>query len=329
MTTALTAISDANGGYFTTAQAYDCGYDWRDLKRAVHGNLVRRFRRGTYAFADSWDPLSAEARHVVTLRAVIASMNGAVVASGVSACALRGLCCWGHDLLNVHVTRLDGGAGRREAGVVHHHGRVNDDQLEQIDGVIAVRADRAVCEAGSIATLEAGIVLYDSGLRDGCVTDESLGRRAAAMRRTPGTRKVRFGILLADGRSESPGESRNRFLFYRFGIPAPELQHSVHSSSNGRLIGITDFAWPLYCHLGEFDGLMKYQRSRNGDRDPAQVVADEKIREDELRAEHKGMTRTIWRDLDPPFDRRTADRTMADLERSYKLYANSRVTIAL
>lgn len=328
MTDALTALAEANGGYFLTSHAHEYGYARRDLQRAVRAGVVRRIRRGMYAFASTWDPLTAEARHVVILKSVVRESNGNVVASSVSACALRGLSLWGHDLSEVHVTRLDSGASRREAGVVHHRATVRDEDIEIVDGIAAMRTDRAICEAGSAVELESGIVLYDSALNRKVVSEEDLDRRSSMLENSPGSRKVRFGVRLANGRSESPGESRNRFLFYRFGIPAPELQHSVYAS-DGQLIGITDFAWPRYYHLGEFDGLMKYRREQNGGRDPAQAVIDEKVREDALRAEHRGMTRTIWRELDPPFDARTAHRTMADLERSYKLYAKSRVMIPL
>lgn len=324
----LNTLAAANGGYFLTAQAYDCGYTRRDLHHAIGDGVIRRIRRGMYAFAETWDPLGRESRHVVVLKSIVHASNGTVVASSLSACALRGFSLWGHDLSAVHVVRLDKGASRREAGVVHHRAAISDEDIETVDGVPSVRTDRAVCEAGTLVTLESGLVLYDSALRLGSVNEEQLDRRASMMRYSPRSRKVRFGLRLADGRAESPGETRNRFLFYRFRIPAPELQYTVYAS-NGRLIGVTDFAWPLYCHLGEFDGLMKYQRGLNGGQDPAQVVIDEKTREDALRAEHLGMTRTIWRELAPPIDERTAYRTMSDLERSYRLYAHARVTIPL
>ncbi|UYM05903.1 type IV toxin-antitoxin system AbiEi family antitoxin domain-containing protein [Solicola gregarius] len=322
----LTAIAESNGGYFRTYQALEAGYHPRDIRRALRTNVVRRIRHGTYAFAETWDHLHPEGRHVVLTNAVVRESGGAVAACSVSACALRGMSLWGHDLSQVHVVRLDGGASRREAGVVHHRASIDESDIEVVDGVPSVKAPRAVCEAATTASLEAGIVLFDSALRLGATDEESLDRQAAAMEHCPGTRQVRFGILLADGRAESPGESRNRFLFFRFNIPAPDLQVKIRAS-DGVLIGITDFAWDLYCHVGEFDGLIKYRRDAFGDRAPEQVVTDEKVREDAIRAEHKGMTRTIWGELESQVARRTANRTKADLERSRTLYTRNRVTI--
>lgn len=324
----LTEIAAANGGYFRAAHARDCGYTSRDLQRARRMNVIRRIRHGTYAFAEQWDGLCPEERHVVLTKAVVNESGGAVAACSVSACALRKMSLWGHDLSNVHVMRLGRGASRREAGVVHHRAEVSEADLESVDGVWCVRAPRAVCEAGVETGLEAGIVLYDSALRLGQVTEESLDRQVAAMEHCPGTRKVRFGVRLADGRAESPGESRNRYLFYRFNVPKPDLQVHIHASS-GRLIGISDFEWELYCHVGEFDGLIKYRRGFADDlRSPEQVVIDEKLREEEMRRENKGMTRTIWSELSRSVAAETANRTLADLEWSRKRYAKNRVTIA-
>lgn len=323
----IKAISDANGGYFRTYQALEAGNGPRDIRRALRANVIRRIRHGTYAFAEVWDNLSPEARHVVLTKSVVRESKGAVAACSVSACALRNMSLWGHDLSQVHVVRLDGGASRREAGVVHHREAITESEIELVDGVPSVRAARAMCEAGSEVGLEAGVVLYDSGLRLNAVTAESLSRQAAMMERCPGTRQVRFGVRLADGRAESPGESRNRFLFFRFDIPAPDLQVPIHAA-DGRLIGVTDFGWELYCHVGEFDGRVKYTRSfKDDDRTPEQVVFDEKAREDKIRGTRKGMTRTIWSELNDRVAERTANRTKADLEFSRKQYTRNRVTI--
>ena len=67
------------------------------------------------------------------------------------------------------------------------------------------------------------------------------------------------------------------------GLPAPELQ-SRFSDAAG-LIGFVDFWWPEWDVIGEFDGLGKYLREdlRNG-KTPGEIVVDEKVREDRLRA---------------------------------------------
>jgi hypothetical protein len=67
------------------------------------------------------------------------------------------------------------------------------------------------------------------------------------------------------------------------GLPAPRLQ--TRFSDTAGLIGYVDFWWPEWGLIGEFDGRGKYLREdlRNG-KTTAEVVVDEKVREDRLRA---------------------------------------------
>ncbi len=80
-------------------------------------------------------------------------------------------------------------------------------------------------------------------------------------------------------------------------LPEPELQFHVYDEL-GNLVGITDFAWPRYRLLGEFDGKIKYGRLLKPGQSPGEVVTDEKNREDRLR-EVTGwsMIRFTWSDL--------------------------------
>ncbi len=126
-------------------------------------------------------------------------------------------------------------------------------------------------------------------------------------------------IGLADGRSDSPGESLSRVLFFRKGIPYPELQHEVRDDE-GRLIGIADFYWPDYHHLGEFDGRVKYERLLKPGETAGDAVFREKRREDAMRGLAYGMTRWTWQDLMPAHASTFTGRLAADLERSRQLY---------
>lgn len=64
---------------------------------------------------------------------------------------------------------------------------------------------------------------------------------------------------------------------------------------------MTDWAWPEFGLLGEFDGRIKYGRLLKPGQDPGDVVFEEKRREDELR-EITGfsMIRLIWSDFANP-----------------------------
>ena len=72
-------------------------------------------------------------------------------------------------------------------------------------------------------------------------------------------RKLQITIRLARHGAQSIGESLGRHLMWTQHLPEPQLQFTVYDE-NGNLVGITDFAWPDYGLLGEFDGMIKYGR---------------------------------------------------------------------
>jgi hypothetical protein len=55
--------------------------------------------------------------------------------------------------------------------------------------------------------------------------------------------------------------------------------------------------WPAQRTVGEFDGLLKYNRPPAG-QSPVDVVVAEKLWEDAIRAEGLAVVRWTWQDLD-------------------------------
>ena len=88
-------------------------------------------------------------------------------------------------------------------------------------------------------------------------------------------------VALADGRAESPLETRGRLRIVGAGLPRPELQ--VEIRTGGRLVGVVDAWFDEAAVAVEFDGRVKYTDPWRG-RSPERVLWDEKRREDELRA---------------------------------------------
>ncbi len=328
MSTSLTEIARANGGYFTTSQARDCGFDHRAIREAIRAGEWRHLRRGAYAFAETYDPLSGVQQHLVLARAVVSKLGAETVAvTHQTASCAHGHDQWGWDLGVVNVTRLDGGSAREEAGIRHHVGQVDVANLEECEGLRVVPEQRAVVEACTQMPVEAGLCIVDSALRAGRVDRDMLEAYGSRFRAWPASRQARLAVWLGNGRAASVGESRARYLFWRFGVPVPELQFEVRDAS-GALLGTCDFGWLAYRHLGEFDGRRKYTRDLRPDEDAGEAVFREKRREDVLRAERLGMSRLVWFELDPPTNRLTAHRFRRDMELSRRLYTHNRVVIA-
>lgn len=301
-------------GFFTRAEALDSGSKDRDLAAGLRSGMLVRFRHGYYTFEDLWGDLDATAQHVIRARAVHHALGASVVLSHVSAAVLHGIAVWGADLSRVHVTRLDGGAGRVEGDVIHHVGTPGADVIETVRGLRTFAADRSVVEAATAATSEQALVLFDSFLHLGLGEHHDLRRRFESMCWWPRTRHLHLPIRMADGRADGPGESRGRWLFRASGLPAPILQYEV-LRADGSVAGVSDWAWRDHGLLGEFDGRVKYGRLLRPGESAGDAVFREKCREDELR-EITGwpMFRLTWSDYDHPVA--TADRVGRLLRRA-------------
>jgi hypothetical protein len=287
-------------GFFTRAMARDMGYDDKAVSHMVRSKLWHRFRRGYYSFTDTWSVSSEIEQHLVRARAVLHSLGNAVALSHVSGVVARGIETWDIDLSRVHVTRLDGGAGRVEGDVVHHVGTSTPDEVVECDGLRMLPVTRCAVECASTASSQAALVVFNSMLHLGLATPVELYRQFHAMSSWPRVRHLHVPVRLAEPGVEGVGESRGLWVFWTLGIPKPEIQFEVRDSE-GVLRGTCDWGWPEAALLGEFDGKLKYGRLLRPGQDPGEVVFAEKRREDELREiSGCGMLRLTWDDYQRP-----------------------------
>ncbi|MFE5672534.1 hypothetical protein ACFQ58_13125 [Agromyces sp. NPDC056523] len=192
-----------------------------------------------------------------------------------------------------HVTVLAKGAsGRRRNGVVEivrgGAGRILTAEgvwtTEPIQTLIEVARTRPLLTA--LAMTDAALFRPRFGTGEAQCTVEQLQEVYAGMLPFPGSRRVAAVLDRATDLAETPLETLSRLRFEEFGFPAPVLQWSVVRPRR-RSVAFLDFAWPEYRVWGEADGDGKYLGTarRNGDRRPVQeIVADEKGRENEVRA---------------------------------------------
>ena len=149
----------------------------------------------------------------------------------------------------------------------------------------------------AIAVVDA-IAARDSRIKSPC----SLEGLAASLAGLPsGAARDRTGKVLrfADPAAESVGESFSRAVIEQLGFEVPESQFRVMGPCGE--VARTDFYWRSRKLVGEFEGIMKYSRSRDfSGKDPAQVVVEEKVREDRIRAEGYQVVRWVWGELMKP-----------------------------
>lgn len=286
-------------GYFLRREAIEIGVDDRTLSRGVRLRVFVRIRQGAYCHTDLWRSKSAVGQHLARAYATQDLTPGPTALSHISALAHFGCPLWDAPLEQVHLTRLDRGSSRREAGVVHHDGHVSADDVVTLDGRVVTSPTRSTLDALTMLSTESSLVAGDWMLEQGLTTHDQLWAGKDSMIGWPGTLPLHIKIGLLDGRSKSVAESRGRNLFRRMGIPRPELQFRVYDK-DGRLIAITDFAWPDRKVYGEADGKVKYGRLLKPGQDPGDVVFAEKRREDAVRRVTDGtMVRFTWSDLHP------------------------------
>jgi hypothetical protein len=101
-------------------------------------------------------------------------------------------------------------------------------------------------------------------------------------------------VALADGRAESPLETRGRLRIVGAGLPRPELQVEIRTA--GRLVAVVDAWFDDAAVAVEFDGQVKYTDPWRG-RTPERVLWEEKRREDELRSLGIRVVRVVDADL--------------------------------
>lgn len=121
---------------------------------------------------------------------------------------------------------------------------------------------------------------------------EALARGCSAR----GLAKAQRAIDFARPNAANPGESLSRVAIFELGFPDPDLQ-TPHRNPRGGWYH-TDHEWPASMLIGEFDGKGKYLKEEflRG-RAPGDVVYEEKIREDHLRAEGFTVVRWAWAEL--------------------------------
>ena len=120
---------------------------------------------------------------------------------------------------------------------------------------------------------------------------------------------VRRVVDAATHLADNVRESQSRIVISQLGFPTPRLQERRVLPSGRVVFG--DFFFPQHDHWAELDGRGKYRSPEYaGTREPADVVIDEKNRENEIRRVVRGFSRWEPRDVDEPrrlYDILTAD----------------------
>lgn len=291
MTTTTTAeladIAHSQSGLFTTAQARSLGISPVTLARHVSSGRLRHPMRGVYCFADAADPDPVGWHRQLCVGALLL-YDDAVLCS-VSAIVAHGLPVHACNLARPYLRRsVDRGRGAKGVGV-----RRQAAHAIPTPSGMAVPIPTALVEVAIDAGVISAVVAADAALHTGQVTADELADRIEEMGNWPGAGKARSMGRFADASSESVAESITRVLLALRKIDL-QPQVVIRDERSG-FVARVDFLVAGTKVVLEVDGKLKYAGA-----DGAQVLWDEKRREDSLRRLGYVVVRIYWSDLEQP-----------------------------
>lgn len=237
---------------FTRPEALDAGLrtsEWRELSSS---GLIREVVPGYFvdaALPDTLDLRLAIARRALDLDVVVARRAAAWL-EGVDAFDYRGF----PATPRIEVLTRDRGDRPRSPLVSAH---VADDLLESdivdIGGLRATSPMRTAADLARFTPRPDALVSLDAFLHKELITADRFKKSLVRWRGRRGVRQAYEVADLADGRSESGGETRLRLRVLDMGLPRPELQIPVYDLFGNERFYL-DLGWPAWRLALEYDG---------------------------------------------------------------------------
>jgi hypothetical protein len=300
----LRARAERQLGLFTTGDAVHAGYGPTEIRSLCRSGRWVRLRRGILITAE--DLTAGEQtiqRYRIDCLAVLMSLDRpSAVLSHATAARLWQLPAPRGSSLPVRLT--DPTQWRKGNGYLMSCAPLSPAERWRSGPLRLTSAPRTLVDCAREWPLEQAVIAIDAALLAERTSPTELAAATTSVRRWPGAARAVRAVALADGRAESPLETRGRLRIVGAGLPRPELQ--VEIKAGGRLVGVVDAWFDQAAVALEFDGQIKYTDPWRG-RTPERVLWDEKRREDALRALDIHVVRIADPDVGtgwPPLERR-------------------------
>ena len=298
-------------GIASVADLRGAGLGRRAIVDLVKQAMLTPLAHGWYAAGPVMDDSE---RHVLTTRAMLRSHGNRVVAGHHSALFVSGLPTLGANLGVVRLSRRTSGPTRARPAL-----RLGRAVPTRFQGTETVTPAFAAVQHGLSAGPLSALVAADGVLRAGVTTQPELDAAVAAVHGHPDSSGIADLLRHADGRHESPGETRLAHALRLLGLAATP-QVPIPGTN-----AIVDFLLDDAPVVIEFDGKVKYGREAD-ERDPfgrrvpgRDVLWLEKRREDRLRELGYEVVRVVWSELDSP--KELAIRILRAIERARRIIA--------
>jgi predicted transcriptional regulator of viral defense system len=294
----LSAVAAGRLGLFTSQEALSAGYRVEDIRAELGSRRWSRIRKGVYIRTQDLASADDRDRHLIHCVAVLLSLGPGPVLSHASAARLHELILPWRVPPEVRLTSDD--QWRRGRGYRVAQATMRADEVQPWMTFRAFSIPRTLVDCAREWSLTDGVVAIDAALQDKKITrDELVGAVLAGSHRA-GIAQAARAVGLADGRAESPLETRGRLALLASGLPRPELQVEIHDAAG--CIGRVDGWYEEAAVALEFDGQVKYTDPRHAS-SAAEVLWKEKRREDRVRAVGVRVVRIANEDLGQPWAR--------------------------
>jgi len=292
---AVARLAGSDDALISRPEALAQGLSPDDVKRLVRGGLWVPVRRGWYTTQERWSLLDPDrGRPLLAITAahrglrrphVISHSSGAVVLDLPILRPRDGL---------IHVTKQGSPRARVRHGIKHHQARYRGDQVLMVEGLPVLGLARTALDIAREFGFPAGVCAIDAARQRG-VSPAELAEARAAMWHWPRVRTADDALAFSDPGAESLGESLTRILLGELGLGPIETQFELRDATGWARCDLR-----VGRQLVEFDGLIKLRPPERGgvaDREPEEVVAAEKRRQDWLAGFHLGVSRVTWDEL--------------------------------
>ena len=292
----LNAVAAGRLGVFTSQEALRAGYRVEDIRAELRSRRWSRIRKGVYIATPDLLAADDRGRHLVDCLAVLLSLGPGPVLSHASAARLHGLILPRRQSPEVRVTAED--QWRRGRGYRVAQATLSPDEIGPWLAFGATTVPRTLVDCAREWSMADGVVAMDAALRERKATRAELLRAVLGGAHRVGIAQAARALRLADGRAESPLETRGRLAILGSGLPRPELQVEIHDATG--FIGRVDAWYEEAAVAIEFDGEVKYTDPRYAS-SPGEVLWKEKRREDRIRAAGPRVVRIGNADLGAPW----------------------------
>ena len=256
------ALAATQGGLIFASQLTDVGLHVGQARDLCRRGTWRRVCRGGYDTLpeltdDGSDRFARQAAaHARLVRAAAANLPADVVLVAESAARLHGFAGLPPWDGRVYFASQRSIGGPAKGAVVVQQWVLADDEITEVDGIRVASHHCIVADLVLRLRRDHAVSILDHVLNVGVIQRDELPHLEARCAGRPGVVAAREYLRLADGRAQSPLESRVRLRCIDGGVPPDELQWAVRDA-DGHTLGYGDMAWfrrrrrPL---IGEADG---------------------------------------------------------------------------